>query len=92
MLYRLSVFWYYFRIRLFNLLQYLGWGVAISGILGGVAFTVSTLLSILGHVPNKVVETLFEFTIAALCVSLLILCISVAQLPSALPPDQRPRR
>lgn len=94
MWYRLSVFWYYFRIgTLFTILQYLGRGLVGVSILGGIAPFAAIPLSLLGYVPPKeTMQTIFEVSLLILMTGGFFLCFSVAQLPGTLPPDKRPRR
>lgn len=94
MWYRLRIFWYYFRLGpLFTFLQYLGRGLWGISIVGGIALFAAIPLSLLGYVPSKeTMRTIFELSLLTVMAGGLILCISVAQLPSGLPPDKQPRR
>ncbi len=94
MRYRLHLCWYRLRLRLFDVLYYLGWTVAAVGFMVGIInSTVTGVLAFSGYdMPNKATETIFGLSIGAIFTGLLILCIGVAQLPGGLPPDKQPRR
>lgn len=91
---RLCVFWYYFRIGpLFNLMQYLGWGAVALAVIGGIALFSAIPLTLLGYeITVETVRKIFDLTLLAVIVAGLFLCFSVAQLPSVLPPEKRPKR